>query len=72
MKLTREVIIANKGQCRLCNDIIESHHRHDYVTCKCGEVSVDGGKSYMKRSAKDFANFIELSEFTTEEYDAQF
>jgi len=72
MKLTREVITVNKGQCKLCNDIIESVHRHDYVKCKCGEIAVDGGKSYRRRSAKDFSNFIELSEFTEEEYDAEF
>ena len=72
MKLTREIITANKGQCKLCNDIVESVHRHHYVSCKCGEIAVDGGKSYRRRTAKNFANFIELSEFTTEEYDAEF
>lgn len=67
MKLMREVVITNKAQCRLCGDIIESLHRHDYVRCGCGEIAVDGGKSYRKRSAKDLNNVIELSEYTEQE-----
>ena len=39
----------NKIRCKHCNDIIESRHRHDFVTCKCGAVSVDGGDSYGRR-----------------------
>ena len=42
--------IKNIAKCLLCGDIIESKHRHDYVTCKCGNLSVDGGKDYWKRS----------------------
>jgi hypothetical protein len=39
-----------KIRCKHCNDIIQSTHRHDYVTCKCGKVSVDGGSDYLKLS----------------------
>ena len=42
--------IKNIAKCLLCGDIIESKHTHDYVTCKCGNLSVDGGKDYFKRS----------------------
>ena len=35
-------LIKNKWKCLKCNDIVESKHRHDYVTCKCGEMSIDG------------------------------
>lgn len=57
-------IKINKAECRLCGDVIESTHRHDFKTCSCGEISVDGGTSYISRSwAKDQANIIELSEF---------
>lgn len=66
---TREVITVNKAQCKLCNDIIESTSRHDFKRCKCGEISVDGGKSYMKRSAKNLSNIIEMSEGYEEEYE---
>lgn len=56
------MIITNKAKCKLCNSIIESKYRHDYVECSCGEISVDGGKDYLKRGAKNFENFIDLSE----------
>lgn len=42
-------IILNRIQCNLCEDVITSHHRHDFVTCKCTAVSVDGGRQYLKR-----------------------
>lgn len=43
------MIIHNKAKCFLCGDIIESKYRHDFVTCSCGKLSVDGGKDYLKR-----------------------
>lgn len=67
--LTREVVVVNKAQCRLCGDVIESTHRHDFKWCKCGEIAVDGGKAYIKRAAKDLANIIELSETYEEQYE---
>ena len=41
-------LIKNEWKCLYCNDIIESKHRHEYVTCKCGEMSIDGGTSYIR------------------------
>lgn len=61
-----EKILHNRAQCMLCGDIIESTHRHDYVSCKCGEIAVDGGRSYLRRSAKNFLNFLDLSEMENE------
>ncbi len=46
-------IIRNSARCLRCGDHIESKHVHDFVTCKCGAISVDGGKEYFKRSAED-------------------
>jgi len=43
-------IILNRIQCNLCGDIITSHYRHNFVSCKCACCSVDGGRSYLKRS----------------------
>ena len=54
-------IIRNRAKCKLCGDEIESTHRHDFVSCSCGEIFVDGGKDYCRRGAKDFQNFIDLS-----------
>lgn len=68
----RTIVKVNKAQCALCNDVIESIHRHDFVGCKCGEIFVDGGKSYLRRGAKNFLNFIDLSESYEEEYESQF
>lgn len=56
-------IKSNKAQCKLCQDIIESKSVHDFVECKCGEISVDGGKEYLKRGAMNTDNLIELSEY---------
>ena len=65
----REVIISNKCQCRKCGDIIESKHRHDFVSCKCGAIFTDGGTSYIRRGAQSFDDIIDLSETYEEEYD---
>ena len=56
------MIIRNAAQCAKCGDIIESKHRHDFVSCSCDEIFVDGGKDYFRSGAKDIANFISLSE----------
>lgn len=56
-------IKRNAVRCRLCGDVIESKHRHDYVTCSCGNVSVDGGFEYLRRGYKDgIESLEELSE----------
>jgi hypothetical protein len=54
--------MRNRIKCRKCGDIIESKNRHDYVTCKCGAVAVDGGSSYLKRTG-DPADIEELEEW---------
>ncbi len=48
-----QVIVRNSVKCLLCNDEIESTHRHDFVYCSCGNIAVDGGKDYLKRCGKD-------------------
>lgn len=42
-------ILINSVRCHLCNDIITSRHRHDFLWCKCGNIAVDGGKEYLRR-----------------------
>lgn len=59
-------IIRNRCKCALCGDVIESKHRHDFVTCKCGAISVDGGKDYLKRSG-NWEDIIEMSEEVEDE-----
>lgn len=43
------MIISNSATCRNCKDFIFSRHVHDFVTCKCGAISVDGGQEYLRR-----------------------
>lgn len=68
----REVVVTNKAQCAKCGDVIESVNRHDFKFCKCGSISVDGGKSYIKRSFKNYDDIIELSETYEEEYETDY
>lgn len=56
-------IKTNKAKCLQCEEVIESTHRHDFVTCKCGSVSVDGGKDYLRRCYKERSDILELSEY---------
>lgn len=48
-------IIRNSAICLSCNTEIESKHVHDYVSCECGNIAVDGGKHYLKRAATDLS-----------------
>ena len=43
-------IIRNSAHCDVCDEEIESTHRHDFVMCTCRNIAVDGGKDYFKRS----------------------
>lgn len=55
-------IYVNKIRCKKCNDIIESVSVHDFKTCSCGAVSVDGGHDYLRRCGYK-EDIEELSEY---------
>lgn len=57
-------IIVNKVKCLKCGDIIESLSVHDFKTCRCGAISIDGGKEYLRRSG-DLDSYVELSKVKT-------
>lgn len=40
-------ILRNIIRCKLCNTKLESRHRHDFQSCKCGTF-VDGGLDYVR------------------------
>lgn len=62
MKLKR-----NRAKCLKCGEIIESTHRHDFVTCSCGNLSVDGGLDYTRRGYRDGEDSYEdLNEYERE------
>jgi len=54
-------IYVNGATCHMCDWFIRSRNKHDYVSCRCGNVSVDGGSWYAKRNFKTdaFTNVIE-------------
>jgi hypothetical protein len=61
-------LIKNVAKCLKCEEIIESKHRHNFVSCKCGNLFVDGGLEYTRRGFRDGPDtWEELSEFNDEE-----
>ncbi len=43
------MIIVNQVICNICLDRPYSATRHDFKSCGCGNVAVDGGQEYTKR-----------------------
>lgn len=43
-------IYINQVRHTQCGWLIRSRNRHDYQTCICGELSIDGGSWYTKVS----------------------
>jgi|694.fasta_scaffold118432_4 hypothetical protein len=52
----------NRAKCRKCGDIVWSTHRHDFTSCSCGAISLDGGYDYNRVSAKNPKDVIYLPE----------
>jgi len=57
-------ILRNRAYCNKCNATIESTHRHDFVTCPCGAISVDGGHDYLRRvgNIEDISDISEVED----------
>ena len=55
-------IIRNAARCKKCGDVIESKHRHDFVSCKCGAIAVDGGTDYIRWVFNDRDDIEDLCE----------
>lgn len=41
-------LLRSQLQCPFCDDIIASISRHDFRTCRCGALSIDGGLDYLR------------------------
>ena len=54
--------MRNRAKCKKCQFTIESFHRYDYVVCKCGEISINGGTDKYECGAKDWNNFIRIDD----------
>jgi hypothetical protein len=55
-------IVRNRIRCKKCNTILESRHRHDFVSCPCGTFT-DGGLDYVRWGADSFDDIEDLCEF---------
>ena len=70
-----KVLTKNSVKCLICNTILESKHRHDFVMCPCpNQTFNDGGLSYNKVGGKDLSlidNLCEYKTLTQEEYDKE-
>ena len=55
-----------KIKCLICNDIIESKHRHNLVNCKCENCYIDGGQDYLHFGGKDFNKILIIFDDGTE------
>ena len=67
--MEEEQIILNRAKCLACGDVITSYHVHDYITCSCGKLSVDGGSNYLKRSYNDATLVEEMSIYSDAPYE---
>lgn len=57
-------ILLNCASCLSCGDILKSHHRHDFVSCSCGKIGVDGGREYIRRVGS-LEHILELSIYSS-------
>ena len=57
----QEKILRNQIRCKLCGEVIESIHVHDFKMCSCGACGVDGGHDYLRRLYKSADCYEELS-----------
>ena len=57
-------ILRNAIKCNHCGEVIESKHAHDFKSCKCGCVHVDGGLEYLRWGGdpEDYEDLAELGE----------
>jgi hypothetical protein len=58
----RKKPIKIRYKCALCDDIIVSMHRHDFVMCKCGAIYVDGGDDYTRLGGELYNILMEVEE----------
>lgn len=59
-------IYRNRALCIWCGTIVESRHVHDYQTCPCGNLSVDGGQEYIRR-VSSFV-YLEMTEYNGDDF----
>jgi hypothetical protein len=55
-------IKRNAARCKLCEQVVESTHRHDFQQCECGAIFTDGGLDYIRRGGESY-NIEDLTEY---------
>lgn len=58
-------VLKSALKCHLCNTVIESKHRYDFVSCNCSppnQISLDGGRDIYRRILANHNNYSDLSE----------
>ena len=55
------MIIRNAARCRACDTVIESKYRHDFKSCRCTAIFVDGGTAFLRHGFDSRRNFEDLS-----------
>ena len=72
---TKKMLTKNAIKCLVCNTVLESKHRHDFVKCHCpNETACDGGLEYQRTLAVDLdliENLCEYRTLTQEAYDKE-
>ncbi|MDP9011137.1 MAG: hypothetical protein M3O41_00510 [Pseudomonadota bacterium] len=64
---TERRLTRNAVKCLACGKVIESKHRHDYVTCGCpNSAMVDGGLAYERAGAMNWDLVEPLYEYADE------
>ena len=56
-------VIRNSAICLLCGEEVESEYTHHFNTCRCGNLSVDGGHEYTRRVFREHGTWRETSVF---------
>lgn len=46
--------------CHKCRDLLYSRFTHDYRTCECGNVMIDGGRDYTRCGGEEANTFTLL------------
>jgi hypothetical protein len=54
--------MRNRAKCKLCSSIIESMKLDDYVSCKCGAITINGGTYAYECRANHWENFIRVDD----------
>lgn len=54
-------IWINAATCGRCGETVRSKNRHDFASCSCRGIAVDGGSWYCKRSLEIGVTYTDAS-----------